>query len=127
MGSFISPVKSTRKRYLVVGVVDHGGLPLPLVVGVVDRRSFPGTAARRALADGVGDLWGLPFAVHVLIPDGQKDGHPSETMEVGGWGRRAHIASVTHQSSGLMASGSPMYSGSSSSQPSGFTASSSGI
>lgn len=69
------------RAYLVVGVVDHGGLPLALVVGVVDHRPFPGAAAGGGLAGGVSDLRSLPFAVHVLVPDGQEVQRLSERDE----------------------------------------------
>lgn len=58
--------------YLVVGVVNHGGLPLALVAGVVNHWTFPGAAAGSSLTGGVRDLRSLPLAVHFLIPDGQE-------------------------------------------------------
>lgn len=56
------------KGYLVVGIVDHWGLPLALVVRVVNHGPLPGTAAGGGLTEGVRDLRGLPLAIHVLIP-----------------------------------------------------------
>ena len=60
------------KGYLVVGIVDHWGLPLALVVGVVNHGPLPCTAAGGGLTEGVRDLRGLPLAIHVLIP-GEKE------------------------------------------------------
>lgn len=110
------------QTYLVVGVVNHWGFPLALVVGVINHWSFPGATTGGCLTGGVRDLRSLPLAVHVLIPEGQdvhrlNRGQPIRELE----------AVQTHQSSGLTALGSPMYSGSSSNQPSGLTALSSGI
>lgn len=39
------------------------------MVGVVDHGPFPGTATWGGLTSRVGDLRGLPFAVHVLVPE----------------------------------------------------------
>lgn len=58
--------------YLVVGVVNHGGLPLALVVGVVDCWSFPGSTAGGSLTGRVRNLRCFPFPIHVLIPGGQQ-------------------------------------------------------
>lgn len=88
---FPSPNTAASERpglqtYLVVGVVNHGGLPLALVVGVVYHRPFPGAAAGGGLTGGVRDLRSLPFAVHVLIPDGQEvqgEGYQSEADQLG--------------------------------------------
>ena len=57
-----------KKSYLIVGVVDHGGLPLALEVGVLLGWYLPLATARGRLALGVIDLRGLPLSVHVLVP-----------------------------------------------------------
>lgn len=64
-------IREGSQGYLVVRVVDHGGLPLALVVWVVNHWSFPGATARGGPTGRVTDLNSLPFAIHVLVPDGQ--------------------------------------------------------
>lgn len=58
----------SRTCYLVVGVVHQRGLPLALVLRVVDDGPLPLSAARRRLAGGVSHLRSLPLSVHVLVP-----------------------------------------------------------
>lgn len=60
--------------YLVVGVVDHGGLPLALVAGVVDHGSLPGAATWGGFTGRVLDLGGLPLPVHVFVPGWRRKG-----------------------------------------------------
>ena len=56
------------KGYLVVGIVDHGGLPLALVAGVVNHGPLQGATAGGGFTEGVRDLRGLPLTIHILIP-----------------------------------------------------------
>lgn len=64
---------SGSHAYLVVGVVNHWGLPLALVVGIVDRWSFPGSTAGGGLTGRVRNLRSFPLTIHVLIPGGNTD------------------------------------------------------
>lgn len=67
-----TPKRGGSGTHLVVGVVDHWGLPFALVAGVFDHWSFPGSTARRRLAGGIRDLRSLPFSVHVFVPEEHK-------------------------------------------------------
>lgn len=69
--------------YLVVGVIDHGGLPLAPVAGVVHQGSLPGAATRRSFTGRVLDLGGLPLPIHVFVPDRRRREGKSSA---GGWG-----------------------------------------
>ena len=54
--------------YLEVEVINKGGLPFALVVGIVDRGDFPGSTPWGHLTCWVGNLRSLPLSVHFLIP-----------------------------------------------------------